>query len=95
MARNEIAGATLLADSSLAEALLALFDEPGLRDCGAAATTVAAELRAQQVLAVLQAVLAARDRRGEATVLLLEDLHWIDATSEEFLDRLVHGHRGI
>jgi class 3 adenylate cyclase len=87
MARDKIAGRTVRLDPELAPTLPGLFEflgvpdaEPPLRDDPVA--------REQQTLDVTGRLLEARTA-AKPGVLLIEDLHWLDAASDVFLANLI------
>ncbi len=86
-AREKIAGRFLLADESLREALPLAFDFLGIPDPDRPAPKMDPEVRQRHLYGLVKRVLAARGQR-EATVTLLEDLHWLDAGSEAFLEAI-------
>jgi len=87
-AREKIAGRVLLLDPELTEALPLLFDFLGVSDPEGPAPRVDPEARQRRLFAAMRRVMHAQSRR-EATVTLVEDLHWIDHGSEAFLESLV------
>ncbi len=83
-ARNKIAGAALLLDRALEPELPLLFDLLGVSDPERPSAAMEAEERSRRLLAVVRRLIEARSKR-EPGVLLIEDLHWIDASTEAFL----------
>jgi class 3 adenylate cyclase/tetratricopeptide (TPR) repeat protein len=87
-AREKVVGRLLLLDRSLEAALPMVFDFFGIAEERAAATTMDAGQRQQQLFQFVQNIIRARSDR-EPAVLFFDDLHWIDAGSDEFLARAV------
>jgi class 3 adenylate cyclase len=86
-ARRKVAGTLLLLDEGFRDALPAVFELLGITAEGGAAPG-AAENRRERLLAVVRAAL----RRGGSptpSVLMVEDLHWADEPSLDYLRRLV------
>jgi class 3 adenylate cyclase/tetratricopeptide (TPR) repeat protein len=88
LARNKIAGTLLLLDRKLEDALPLLFEFLGVPDPDQPALRIEPEARQRQLQGVVKHMIEARSRR-EPGVMLLEDLHWLDAGSDEFLVHLV------
>jgi class 3 adenylate cyclase/tetratricopeptide (TPR) repeat protein len=89
-AREKIAGRTLLLDPELADELPLVFDFLGVPDPARPAPRMDAEARRRQLLGVVRKLVGAQDRADPA-INLVEDAHWIDPASEEFLAALVEG----
>ena len=87
-ARRKIAGTVLLLDPELTESLPLLFDFLGVPDPERRAQRMDPEARQRQLCALFTRLVQARSRR-EPSVLLVEDLHWVDGGSEVFLAELV------
>src|SRR5439155_700512 len=83
-----IAGTVLLLDPELTESLPLLFDFLGVPDPERRAQRMDPEARQRQLCALFTRLVQARSRR-EPSVLLVEDLHWVDGGSEGFLAELV------
>ena len=88
MARQKIAGSLLLLDDTFKPSLPLLFDFLGVPDSARGAAPTDAATRLALVLAACVALLRARTHRQPA-VLLVEDLHWLDGSSDAFLRRLI------
>ncbi|MEE8557673.1 MAG: adenylate/guanylate cyclase domain-containing protein [Myxococcota bacterium] len=86
--RQKVAGGLLLIDAGLEEHLPLLFEFLGVPDPSRPAPSLEPEEWQRALFGVMRRVLAARDRE-EPTVILFEDLHWIDPASETFLEQLV------
>jgi class 3 adenylate cyclase/tetratricopeptide (TPR) repeat protein len=89
-AREKIAGRMLLLDPSLNEELPLVFDFLGVPDPARPALRMDAEARRRQLLGVVRKLVGAKER-WEPAVNLIEDAHWIDSASEEFLAALIEG----
>ncbi len=82
-AREKVAGRLLLIDDSLREVLPLVFDFLGIPDPERPAPPMDAEARRRRVVAVIRRLI----ERGnpEGFVILIEDLHWLDAASDTFV----------
>jgi adenylate cyclase len=87
-ARQKIAGSLLLLDDAFKSSLPLLFDFLGVPDAARRAGAEDAETRLRLLVDACVALLRARATRQPA-VLLVEDLHWLDAPSDAFLQRLI------
>jgi predicted ATPase len=87
-ARQKIAGTVVQGDESLLASLPLLFDFLGVPDPEKPVVLEPGPERQRALLAVLKRMTLARSRR-EPAVILFEDLHWIDAATESFLENLV------
>jgi adenylate cyclase len=87
-ARRKIAGTLLLLDQALTDALPLVFDFLGVADPADPPLRMEPEARQQRLFALVKQIGQARSRR-EPSLLLLEDLHWIDAGSAPFVETLV------
>ncbi len=85
--RTKIAGTLLRLDERLRDRMPALFDLLGVSDTTRAAVPLDPDTRQRQLLAAARLFCARSER--EPLVILIEDLHWIDAASEAFLAHLV------
>ncbi|HSI80449.1 MAG TPA: adenylate/guanylate cyclase domain-containing protein, partial [Solirubrobacterales bacterium] len=92
-AREKIAGRMLLLDPELADELPLVFDFLGVPDPERPAPRMEAEARRRRLLEVVGRLIGARGREG-AAIMLVEDAHWIDPASEEFLAALAGGVAG-
>src|SRR5947199_406768 len=86
--RRKIAGTVLLLDPELTESLPLLFDFLGVPDPERRAQRMDPEARQRRLCALCTRLVQARSRR-EPSVLLVEDLHWVDGGSGVFLAELV------
>src|SRR5262245_34814425 len=87
-ARRKIAGTLLLLDQALTDALPLVFDFLGVADPADPSPRMEPEARQRRLFALARQVTQARSRR-EPSLLLWEDLHWIDAGSAPFVETLV------
>ena len=92
-AREKIAGRMLLLDETLRDALPLVFDFMGVPDPERPAVHMEPEARQRHFCAIVKQVMQARSRR-EPAVTLLEDLHWIDGSSEAIVTALVEATAG-
>jgi class 3 adenylate cyclase/tetratricopeptide (TPR) repeat protein len=86
--REKIAGRILLLDQSFAAALPLLFDFLGVSDPQRPAPRLEPEARQRQLIGVMRRVIQSVSET-QPTVTLVEDLHWLDAASAEFLEQMV------
>jgi adenylate cyclase len=86
-ARDKIAGRMLLLDETLADGLPLMFEFLGVPDPERPASPLGPEARQRQLLDLIRRLSRARSAR-EPAVILLEDLHWFDRASEEFIEKL-------
>jgi adenylate cyclase len=87
-AREKVAGRLLLLDPELNEELPLVFEFLGVPDPERPAPGVDPESRKQRLLGMVRRLVDVQSER-EPGVNLLEDLHWIDPSSNEFLAGLV------
>lgn len=92
-AREKIAGRMVLLDIGFADALPLLFDFLGVADRQQPPLRLDPEARQRQLLAVTRQVIQSAGQDGP-TVTLIEDLHWMDAASSEFLEQMVEAREG-
>ncbi len=93
-ARQKIAGAVvLLEDDVLREWLPLLFEFLGVPDASRPAPRIDPETRERRLLDLLRRLSVARSRQ-EPAVLVFEDLHWIDAATERFVEALADATEG-
>jgi len=88
-ARDKIAGRLLLLDDEFKELLPVLFDFLGVPDPERPPPSNP-EARQRQLLAAVRRLVEAGGRRNR-TVILVEDLHWLDPGSDLFLANLIEG----
>jgi class 3 adenylate cyclase/tetratricopeptide (TPR) repeat protein len=92
-AREKIAGHMVLLDLGFADALPLLFDFLGVADPQHPAPRLDPEARQRQILAVMRQIIRSVNE-AQPTVTLVEDLHWLDDASEEFLAEMVDARAG-
>ena len=92
-ARERVAERVLDLDPDLEDALPLLFDFLEVPDPAHAAPQLAPEVRMRRLLETISRVTQCRSGR-EVLVLLFEDLHWFDAQSAAFLERLIESFPG-
>jgi class 3 adenylate cyclase len=86
--REKIAGRLLLLDTGFAEFLPVLFEFFGAPDPERPVPRMDPDAKQRQIFTVIRRVLQRNDP-DDQIVMLLEDLHWMDAASETFLEQLV------
>jgi predicted ATPase len=91
--RQKIAGGIFLVDEELRDELPLLFDFLGVPDPERPAPALSPELRQRRVLELVKRLSVARSQR-EPAVLLFEDLHWVDAATETFVEALADAAEG-
>ncbi len=87
-ARDQVAGKVLQLDGSLSSALPLLFEFLGVPDPERPAPRMDPEARQRQIFATVRRLIHARSRR-EPALILIEDLQWLDGSSEAFLENMV------
>jgi adenylate cyclase len=92
-AREKIAGRMVLLDQSFAEALPLLFDFLGVSVPQRPPARLEPEARQRQLIGVMRQVIQSVSEE-QPTVTLIEDLHWLDAASAEFLEHMVDARAG-
>ena len=92
-ARERISDRLLGLDPKFLDDLPLLFDFLEVPDPDRPAPRLAPEVRTRRFLEVLRRVTARRSER-EAIVLVFEDLHWFDAQSAAFLEKLIENFPG-
>ena len=92
-AREKIAGRMVVLDESLAETLPLLYDFLGVADPQRPAPAMNPEARQRQLFQVMRQVIRGASET-QPMVTLIEDLHWIDAASGEFLAQMVDAQAG-
>ncbi len=92
-AREKIAGRMVLLDNSFADALPLLFDFLGVADSQRPAPRLDPEARQRQIIAVMRQVIQSVSEE-QPTVTMVEDLHWLDDASGEFLEHMVDARAG-
>ncbi|HEV8624608.1 MAG TPA: adenylate/guanylate cyclase domain-containing protein [Acidimicrobiia bacterium] len=94
-AREKVAGRLLLYDllDPASEELPVLFDILEIPDPARPAPQMAPEARLRRLFTLLRRLAGRRSER-ETVVILLEDLHWFDPASTEFMELLVESYPG-
>jgi class 3 adenylate cyclase/tetratricopeptide (TPR) repeat protein len=87
-ARDQVAGKVLSLDESLRDALPLLFEFLGVPDPERPAPRMDPEARQRQIFATVRRLIHARGRR-EPALIMIEDLQWLDGSSEAFLENMV------
>jgi adenylate cyclase len=87
-ARRKIAGTLVLLDREFEEALPLMFEFLGVPDPKRPARRMDPEARERELFGIVRRIIRARSSR-EPTVMLIEDLHWMDGGSEAFLEHAV------
>jgi adenylate cyclase len=85
--RRKAAGTLLMRDAGLKDLLPLVFDFMGVAEARGAATDLPPDLQQQRLLEILG--LLCKSEQNTPTVILVEDLHWVDPGSETFLARMV------
>ena len=85
--REKITGKVLTLDRALEDTLAYLFSLLGIADEAAALAQMDPQIRRQRTLEAVKRVLV-RETLDRPCVLIFEDLHWIDAETQAFLDLL-------
>ena len=88
-ARQKIAGTLTLLDPALSESLPVLFEFMGVGDQNHPAPRMDAEAKQRQLYELMHRIVRAQDAQGQVTVTLIDDLHWVDAGSDGFVNQLV------
>jgi adenylate cyclase len=92
-AREKIAGRMILLDQAFAETLPLLFDFLGVADPQRPAPRLDPEARQRQLIGVMRQLIHSVNE-AQPTVTMIEDLHWLDAASGEFLEHMVDARAG-
>jgi len=93
LAREKIAGRSLLLDPGFADDLPLIFDFLGVPDPERPVPRMDPEVR-QRALADFLCRLVSNPARRKILVLVIEDLHWMDGASQAMLNGLVEGMEG-
>ncbi len=92
-ARRKIAGTLVLIDESLHGALPVVFGFAGVAEPGQEEPDLDGAARRRRLMALLRAITERRSEQ-EAAVMLVDDLHWVDPESDEFLADMIAATRG-
>ena len=88
-ARQKIAGSLLLLDPELHDTLPALFEFMGVADPSQAAPQLDPDARRRQLFGLMSRLYRPQGAEGSASVVLVDDLHWVDPGSDSFVAQLV------
>jgi class 3 adenylate cyclase/tetratricopeptide (TPR) repeat protein len=86
VARERIAGRLLLLDEGFRDALPLLFEFLGVPDPVRPAPRMDPDARQRQLFALTRRLIQAPPGEADPTVVLVEDLHWVDAATEAFIE---------
>jgi class 3 adenylate cyclase len=92
-AREKIAGRMVVLDQKFADALPLLFDFLGVPDPARPAPDLDPEVRQRQIFGVMRQVTQSVSE-ARPTITMIEDLHWLDEASEDFVAELVDARAG-
>jgi class 3 adenylate cyclase len=92
-ARVKIAGHMMVLDQKFADTLPLLYDFLGVADPQNPAPRIDPEARQRQLIGVIRQVIRSASEKAP-TVTMVEDLHWLDAASAEFLEHMVDARQG-
>lgn len=92
-AREKIAGRMVLLDQAFAETLPLVFDFLGVADPQRPAPRLDPDARQRQIIAVMRQ-LTHTVNETQPTVTMIEDLHWLDPASAEFIEHMVDARAG-
>jgi len=92
-AREKIAGRMVLLDQAFAETLPLMFDFLGVADPQHPAPRLDPDARQRQIIAVMRQ-LTHTVNEAQPTVTMIEDLHWLDPASAEFIEHMVDARAG-
>src|SRR5262249_16209219 len=87
-AREKIAGRMVLLDRAFADSLSLVFDFLEVGESAKADQRFEGDARQRQLVTIMRQLLLSLSA-SEPTVTLIEDLHWLDAASAEFLAQLI------
>ncbi len=93
IAREKIAGRMVLLDNNFADVLPLLFDFLGVSDPQHPAPQLDPEARQRQLITVMRQVTQSVNST-QPTVTMIEDLHWLDPASAEFIEQMVDARAG-
>jgi class 3 adenylate cyclase/tetratricopeptide (TPR) repeat protein len=93
-ARQKIAGRLVLLDPSFEELLPVVFDFLGVADPERPSPQMSAEARHRQLFCFVRRLMQPARTSSEPGVMLIDDLHWIDAGSDAVLSELVEAITG-
>jgi class 3 adenylate cyclase len=87
--RKKIAGSLLLLDPEMHTTLPVFFDFLGVPDPDRPAEALDSDARQRQIFEIVHKVTRIQHERGVASITFIDDLHWIDSWSDEFVAQLV------
>ena len=87
-ARGRIGEALAFLDAAWHESLPILYEFLGIADPEAPGLRIDADARQQRLFALLRQVYRGQAERGAATVVLIDDVHWIDPASDAFVAQM-------
>ncbi|MGK2914449.1 MAG: ATP-binding protein [Porticoccaceae bacterium] len=88
-ARKKISGRLLALGNSGGEVAPLVFELLGVADPGASAQRIDPDARQRQLLTLPQLIIGGAGSGNETIVTCIEDLHWLDPTSAQFLERWI------
>jgi len=92
-AREKIAGRMVVLDQRFAESLPLLYDFLGVSDPQHAVPRLDPEVRQRQLIGIMREVIRTLNE-VRPTVTVIEDLHWLDEASAEFIEHMVDARAG-
>ena len=87
--RQKIAGALMLLDPGMHSSLPVLFEFLGVTDPNNPAPSMDPDARQRQLFEMVHKVSRVQNDRRVASVVFIDDLHWIDDWSDEFVAQMV------
>ncbi len=87
--RQKIAGALMLLDPGMHSSLPVLFEFLGVNDPNNPAPSMDPDARQRQLFEMLHKISRVQNERRIASVVFIDDLHWIDDWSDEFVAQMV------
>jgi adenylate cyclase len=88
VARVKIAGHLTVLGTEVIESLALVYDFLGVADPRNPTPRVEPEIRQRQLVGVMRRIITSASR-GRPSVAMIEDLHWLDPASAEFLEHMV------
>ncbi len=92
-AREKIAGRMVLLDQAFSETLPLIFEFLGVADPQRPAPRLDPEARQRQIIAVMRQLIHTVNE-PQPTMTMIEDLHWLDPASAEFIENMVDARAG-
>ncbi len=92
-ARVKIAGNMVVLDQKFADTLPLVYDFLGVADPQNPAPRLDPEARQRQLIGVIRQIIRSTSEKAP-TVTMVEDLHWLDPASAEFLEHMVDARQG-